>query len=153
MANPYDPPGTPGGPGFPPEEPDGRAVREAVNLPAILLIVTGALGVLLALINMASSGQPLPEEMFNDPNVAQYRGLIEGFQKSSRIIPFLSLVVSAVVIFGGVKMRQLQSWGLALTASVLAMIPLLGPCCCIGLPIGIWALVVLNKTEVKAAFR
>ena len=38
-------------------------------------------------------------------------------------------------------------------ASILAMIPCLSPCCLIGLPIGIWALVILMKPEVKAAFK
>jgi hypothetical protein len=32
------------------------------------------------------------------------------------------------------------------------MIPCISPCCLLGLPIGIWALVVLLKPEVKAAF-
>lgn len=49
-------------------------------------------------------------------------------------------------------MKQLQKWTLAVTASILAMIPCLGPCCLIGIPIGIWALVVLFKPEVKSAF-
>jgi hypothetical protein len=32
------------------------------------------------------------------------------------------------------------------------MIPCLSPCCCLGLPIGIWALVVLLDNNVKASF-
>jgi hypothetical protein len=32
------------------------------------------------------------------------------------------------------------------------MVPGLSPCCLLGLPIGIWAAVVLNKAEVKSAF-
>jgi hypothetical protein len=36
--------------------------------------------------------------------------------------------------------------------SIVAMVPCLGPCCIVGIPIGIWALVVLMKPEVKAAF-
>jgi hypothetical protein len=33
------------------------------------------------------------------------------------------------------------------------MIPYISPCCCLGLPIGIWALVVLNNEQVKSSFR
>ena len=40
MANPYDP-----SPGFPEQGPDPRQARELVNVPAILLMVTGGLGV------------------------------------------------------------------------------------------------------------
>ncbi len=50
------------------------------------------------------------------------------------------------------KMKKLESYGLAMAASIIAMIPCLSPCCLIGLPIGIWALVVLSKPEVKSAF-
>jgi hypothetical protein len=51
------------------------------------------------------------------------------------------------------KMKRLESHGLAVTASILAMLPCTSPCCIIGLPLGIWALVVLSKPEVKSAFR
>jgi hypothetical protein len=39
-----------------------------------------------------------------------------------------------------------------MAASIIAMIPCVSPCCLLGLPIGIWALVVLMKPEVKSAF-
>lgn len=38
-------------------------------------------------------------------------------------------------------------------AAILAMIPCVSPCCLLGLPLGIWALIVLLKPEVKAAFQ
>ena len=50
------------------------------------------------------------------------------------------------------QMKALENYPLALTASILAIIPCLSPCCLVGLPIGIWAIVVLSKPEVKAAF-
>jgi hypothetical protein len=44
-------------------------------------------------------------------------------------------------------------WTVSFIASILAMIPCFTSCCClVGLPIGIYALVVLNKPEVKSAF-
>ena len=39
-----------------------------------------------------------------------------------------------------------------MTASILAVVPCVSPCCLVGLPIGIWALVVLSKPEVKSQF-
>jgi hypothetical protein len=41
---------------------------------------------------------------------------------------------------------------LCIAASIVAMIPCVSPCCCIGLPVGIWALVVLSKGDVKDHF-
>jgi hypothetical protein len=49
-------------------------------------------------------------------------------------------------------MQKLQSYQFALTASIVAMVPCISPCCLFGLPFGIWALVVLNKPEVKSQF-
>jgi hypothetical protein len=49
-------------------------------------------------------------------------------------------------------MQQLTSHGLAMAAAIIAMIPCFSPCCVLGLPFGIWALVVLSKPEVKSQF-
>ena len=53
---------------------------------------------------------------------------------------------------GAVKMLQGRSWGLAMAASVIAMLPV-DCCCCLGLPIGIWGLVALTRADVKQAFQ
>jgi hypothetical protein len=50
-------------------------------------------------------------------------------------------------------MQSLRSYEFALTAAILAMVPCLTPCCLIGLPFGIWAVVVLSKAGVKSQFR
>ena len=47
---------------------------------------------------------------------------------------------------------DLRGRGLAMTGSVLSMIPCLSGCCIVGLPVGIWALVVLNNPDVRAGF-
>jgi hypothetical protein len=64
----------------------------------------------------------------------------------------MGILIGGLIFFGAMKMRQLNNWGLALASSILAMIPCLSPCCCLGLPIGIWALVVLLDNNVKASF-
>ena len=48
-------------------------------------------------------------------------------------------------------MRSLSGYGLALTGSIAAIIPISG-CCCLTMPVGIWALVVLLNPVVKAGF-
>jgi hypothetical protein len=62
-----------------------------------------------------------------------------------------SIPMSGLVVYGANKMRRLENYGMAVAAAVLAMIPC-GGCCVLGLPFGIWALVVLNDPSVKAAF-
>ena len=69
------------------------------------------------------------------------------------VLAIIGLVVGALILFGAIKMKNLESYGLAMTASIIAMIPCVSPCCLLGLPLGIWAVVVLNNPEVKSAFR
>lgn len=63
----------------------------------------------------------------------------------------LGLPLHLVVLFGAVRMMRLRSRGLAITAAILALIA--APGNIIGLPMGIWALVVLNRREVVEAFK
>lgn len=144
MDNPYE---TPGG-------ADRGAALQALNGPSIMLIATGAIGVLLGLYGLVAGGSTAGmEQILNDPNFEQYRGLLETTQKGGRFANVLPLLAGAFTIFGALKMRKLEGYGLAMAASIVAMLPCVGPCCCIGLPAGIWAIVTLNKPEVKAAFR
>ena len=64
----------------------------------------------------------------------------------------VALGVSVLILIGALKMKKLESYGLAMTASILAMLPFVSPCCILGLPFGIWAIVALGKPEVKSAF-
>jgi hypothetical protein len=64
----------------------------------------------------------------------------------------IAIICGVVVLLGAMKMKNLQSWAFSLVAAILAAVPCLSPCCCIGLPVGIWAIVVLVNKDVKAAF-
>lgn len=66
-------------------------------------------------------------------------------------LSLLSIPFGALMIIGGVKMRRLELYGLALVAAIVALLPC-SPGFFIGLPIGVWALVVLLNLDVKAAF-
>jgi len=73
---------------------------------------------------------------------------------------FAALIYGVFAIFAGVafvgalRMKQLRSYNFAMTAAIIAIVPCTTYICCIlATPLGIWALVVLMKPEVKAAFR
>ena len=65
-----------------------------------------------------------------------------------------ALVLSILIFMGALKMKSLRSYEFSVTAAILCMVPCVTPCCgwIIGLPFGIWALVVLRKPEVKSHF-
>lgn len=65
---------------------------------------------------------------------------------------FLLPVLHAAVLAGSISMLRMKSYGAAMTAAVLSVIPCCSPCLLLGIPFGIWALVVLNSADVKRAF-
>lgn len=118
------------------------AVLQQVKGPVIGLLVTGIMnGVvtllfLLAMLRlMAEGGGP--------PTVLPWLGTF-----AMVVAPLAILIISSVVIFAALKMQRLENYSWAIAGSILAI--LFGA---IGLPIGIWALVVLVRPEVRAAFR
>jgi hypothetical protein len=62
------------------------------------------------------------------------------------------IIVAVVILIGAMRMKKLESYGFSMAVAIIAMIPCFSPCC-LGLPFGIWALVVLSDGSVKAAFR
>lgn len=132
------------------------AAIQAVKAPAIALIVTASLGVAYYLFNavftLFSHGPMFNDKMQQDMS-PQMRAFFDGMHGPGAA--FFSLIFAGIngfVLFGAIKMLKLQSHSLAIAACVVAMIPCSGCCCILGLPFGIWGLIVLNKPEVKSQF-
>ena len=131
------------------EVPAGANAREAVNPPAVLLMISGGLGILVS-VGLIGARAFLLQGIGSDPRFIQ---VVEHGNGPARFIgPLVWFAVSGFIIFGAMRMRSLQSHSLAMAAAVVAMIPC-GGCCCIGLPVGIWALVTLMKPEIKSQFQ
>ena len=62
----------------------------------------------------------------------------------------IGVVFGLLQVLGALAMWRLRWYGLAVVASILALI--ISPGNLIGLPIGIWALVILSRQDVQAAF-
>jgi len=67
-----------------------------------------------------------------------------------RIVPLVVLVLSAVIFAAGLKLKRLEAYSLCIVGSILAI--LVTPGNLLGLPIGVWALVVLTQRDVREAF-
>lgn len=66
------------------------------------------------------------------------------------LLPLAALILSSVMLVASLKMKRLQAYWLAVTGSVLAM--LVTPGNILGLPVGIWCLVVLSQKHVRESF-
>ena len=128
------------------------AASSQVSGPSVGLLITGILGGVLSFIGLIASvfetgiESIKAHEYFDE----KYADLAEG--AAGIALCFVGILMAAFIIYASLKMKDLTQWGLCVAASIIVMIPCISPCCIVGLPIGIWCLVVLTKPEVKAAF-
>lgn len=131
--------------------------RGMVLPPALGLLFIGLFGLLFsgftvvsdpdeAIRNLQAQGQQIPPKWIN---------AMEQSKRFNRPVGFTHGTTSLLIVIGAAFMLSLKARPMAMISAVLALIPCATSCCCfpISLPIGIWALVVLNKPEVVAAFR
>ncbi len=124
---------------------------DQVSGPSVGLLITGILGGVVSLggliLNLVTAGI---ESVKAHRYIEGYADLAAG--AAGVAFCFVGLLVAGFIIYSSLKMKNLTQWGLCVAASIIAMIPCISPCCLVGLPIGIWCLVVLTKPEVKTAF-
>ncbi len=132
-------PGSPGG---------GGGHLEKLSLPGLLLMISMGVGMAFQLLSL----------LFNVLGAGM--GAVGGGDASALmsgvvgiLMNIVGLCVGGVVIFGLTKYRKGESFTFSLAAVVLAMIPCISPCCWLGLPLGIWALIVMNNDDVKSQFQ
>lgn len=127
------------------------AAAERTKLPAIFLLIIVCLSFLnhaggIVLHFMGINAFPMQQA---PQNQAEEIGRMVG----GVVGGVVGLGADALVFFGALSLLRVSSYGMAMTGSILAVIPCLSPCCVLGIPFGIWALVVLNDESVKAGFR
>jgi hypothetical protein len=81
-----------------------------------------------------------------------YQNWLKDLQFRSVVGSILGLAGGFIIVIGGMKMRSVSSWGWALAGALMAAIPLTNTCCCLGLPIGVWAILALFGQDVRLAF-
>jgi len=125
--------------------------RSKVNLPAIFIIASQVIGVVATVLSivmrpqiaaalksyMQQSGKPFDESSLN----------------ARPVLTVIGVLGSLFVVYAMLEMRKLRRFPIAVAGTILAMVPYLSLCCLFGLPIGIWALVVLFNPDVRAAFK
>jgi hypothetical protein len=134
----------------------------AVKGPAIALLVVAILGILFALAALVNSlrtdpGAVVAQAQKQNPQMnaeqAEWLSKVGEYgTKGGAAYDGVLLLASVLVLFGAIQMLKLRSYGLAMTGSILSLIPCISPCCILGIPFGIWSLIVLLRPEVKQAF-
>ncbi len=125
-----------------------------VSGPANGLMAVGIIGIILCVLNAAGGIANIGGAAAGGGG-ARGRGgpaFIAGNAAGNVVGSVIGLATSIVVIIGAQKMKNLESYGLAKTAAIIAIIPCISPCCILGIIFGIQALNALNDPQVKVAF-
>ncbi len=124
------------------------AFLSRVKIPATFMIVLSAYSIMKLLLNMnALIVGGIPPE--NEKTLNEY-----GIDKETLIVAtLLTTLFNTIILVGAINMRKGRYYGLAMVASVLCILCNSLPYHGLGLIVGIWSMVVLNKPEVKMEFR
>ena len=130
---------------------NATAAAQQVSGPATGLIVTAILGFVVqgffVLVNVFGLSLGFLDTSPDAMAINLFSGTMGLFTN------VVGIAIGVVILLGAQKMKKLESHGWAMASSILALAPCISPCCVVGLPVGIWSLVVILKPEVKGAFR
>ena len=130
-----------------------KEITDKLKKPAIGLIIVGVLNGIVGILSLISVILHLAGilQMQIPMNEIERAGYNFGLAMNAGIA-ILSILVAPLIIFGAVKMLKSTSFKWSKTSAILAMIPLVSCCFVVGIPIGIWSLIVLHRPDVKAFF-
>lgn len=135
----------------------------AVKPPAIALLVVGLLGLAVDLLGLGLTLALGPQGLAQQQQEQQQLMAAFGFP-AQPVDPSLQFALSVLiygilaicalgVVVGAWQMLRLRNYGLAVIGSILAAFNIAACCCVLGLPVGIWSLIVLLRPEVRSAFQ
>ena len=135
----------------------GRAgALQRVKAPAITLLVVSILLAIYSLANvvtMASGKLVSPALPGMDENTRKFmESYFDFLSRYGWMVSLLGAFSAGLGIVASLRLKSLRSFGLVTVAAIAAMLPCFSSCCCIGLPMGIWVVVIMNRSDVKPYF-
>lgn len=128
-------------------------MENKVKIPAIGLIVLGVLGALLQLSSIFMGEIDVQQLVDAGLKQEQAETIAKYAARGGPVLSIVGMLISLFIAWAGLQMTKLRSWMACVIANVMVMIPCFTSCCCVlGLPIGIWGLIVLFNADVKRAF-
>jgi hypothetical protein len=132
--------------------PPGGNAADQVSMPAMGLMIAGGLGLVGNILFLLLHFGALALGGLSSFAGGGMGGMMAG--SIGLFFRIFGLAACCYVIYGGMHMKGLKNYTMALVAAIVAVIPCFipCPCCFIGIAAGIWAIIILIKPEVKAAF-
>lgn len=122
--------------------------------PAIGMFVVSALLFLAAMFRVAHTGfmvytfSAMPAGPGAPPAAYSF-----GFVGAMLVYSLVLFALAGTTLYGGIQLLRVRRWGWCLAACICAMIPNCECCFVIGIPFGVWGIVMLVQQDVKEAFR
>ena len=127
---------------------------ERLRAPGTALIVAATLNGMIGLLALLGglvrlSGLSGSEQLPTDE--AERIGYV-----SSTVVTYgvsvLSLLLAPLIIYGAIQMMRGKKYKMARVAAIVAINPFTSCCFLVSIPMGIWAMILLGKPEIKAVF-
>lgn len=135
--------------GAKPIDVEGRTLTVGTALAGVgIVTLLGSIGWLFAALAFATA--PPPPGPAQNPDAA--RAMVVGHYLGQWGPTAIGVPLGVIQTAGGIQLARRRTWPVAVVGAIMALVP----CTCgfvVGLPIGIWALVVLFNPAVRAAFR
>lgn len=132
-----------------------------VTAPAVALTIVGVIDAVQAtyalgrnLLGM-NEGRPPPPNIQENPDLMEFYNAMQPYQGVINIsFSLLAMLCGVLIVLAGVQMFRRRMYPLCITGAILAAIPCLSylACCLVGEGVGIWALIILLRQEVKRSF-
>ena len=121
-------------------------------VPAILLLLLSVLAIGwmgISVLNVLLTPVPPPPPELDEAGQAGFQA---GYWGVGVGFPLISILVNFGVIAGAIQMLRLKGFDMAKAGAIAAIVPC-SPLCCLSIPVGIWALIVLNQSDVRRMFQ
>ena len=133
------------------EDPKTKALRMCL-VPALIIMVLSTLDLLYFLFNDLVLFLQVSGVMRSNANVITGKSPDEAEQFLGILFSIFRTLIPIPILYGSYMMIKGRKYKMALTAMTLSVIPCLSACCLVGIPFGIWGMIVLLKPQVKEAF-
>jgi hypothetical protein len=134
---------------------DPAQAAKAVKGPAIFIIVLSILNMIATVFSFFwLANQDKFMKMLGLPEPGQQEMELQKKIEAMFSLPatIIGGILAVLCLFGAIKMMKLQSHGFAIATAIMMLVPCGNCCCFLNIAAGIWALTVLQKPEIKAAF-
>ena len=137
---------------FTPVVTDQSQAEGMVRGPAIFILVLSILNIITVV--LSGIWMAYEEQIMRSLGLPEQTNEIQSKIKVLFSIPatIIGGLLAVACLIGALRMMKLQSHGFAIATAIMMLIPCSNCCCFLNIGAGIWALVVLQKPEVKSAF-